>query len=488
MNHSLFNHILLKNSRAAEMRKRAVTFDWQIASSDGEWGQLEQRAPTRLEQRRLPRWLGEVLLLMLVIGGVSCWHWYTTQAEFQQAQTELLTSVHQEARAAPPAWSVPTPVAQLEPLPAEYALLVAVKPKLSGAQSVPRVRLLELRGEQALVQVLTPAGAHTPAYRQTQFYQHTTAGWQRTAPNATGWGPEQELATPSFRWRYQEKDAPVIARVAPQLESIYTTLRRNFGLANVPQRAKLVIAVRVTQPAGYVSPWFGAAEEYVVTSPAFYRAPAELTDAEILAQSLTLPLLNTVLTQAQAHYQLHFSWQPLLNGLRLWQFWEIDLPLAGWGPEVTEWLYAELTRTDVTQRLGLPPHYAELCAAHTLWLPSPLQIGIPLTCNELDQRAGALATTGGPKLVLHLMFRSAPTAGRYAEAFVEGVGERSQTVALASLLEYAVVTYGRERLPILLASLGQHVNWETLLPAVYGVSAAEFEAAWQTYLVTQYGG
>lgn len=72
-----------------------------------------------------------------------------------------------------------------------------------------------------------------------------------------------------------------------------------------------------------------------------------------------------------------------------------------------------------------------------------------------------------------------------------GVGQRSshpgQTVAVATLIEYAVATYGRERLPAFVAGLGQYERWEMLIPAVYGVSAAEFEAGWQAYLTAQYG-
>jgi hypothetical protein len=60
-------------------------------------------------------------------------------------------------------------------------------------------------------------------------------------------------------------------------------------------------------------------------------------------------------------------------------------------------------------------------------------------------------------------------------------------VALATLIEYAVATYGLERLPVLVAGLGQYESWETLLPAGFGVSAAEFEAGWQAYLVAHYG-
>jgi hypothetical protein len=60
------------------------------------------------------------------------------------------------------------------------------------------------------------------------------------------------------------------------------------------------------------------------------------------------------------------------------------------------------------------------------------------------------------------------------------------SVAIASLLEYLVATYGYEQLPVLLAGLAQHNDWETLLPAALGVSAADFEAGWQSYLAQQY--
>ena len=63
---------------------------------------------------------------------------------------------------------------------------------------------------------------------------------------------------------------------------------------------------------------------------------------------------------------------------------------------------------------------------------------------------------------------------------------RGQTVALATLIEYAMVTYGQDRLPALLAGLGKHEGWETLIPAVFNVSAADFEAGWQIYLAARY--
>ena len=62
---------------------------------------------------------------------------------------------------------------------------------------------------------------------------------------------------------------------------------------------------------------------------------------------------------------------------------------------------------------------------------------------------------------------------------------RQQSVAAATLIDYVVNTYGREKLPDLLAGIRTYENWTTLSPAVFGVSAEELEAGWQRYLAEQ---
>jgi hypothetical protein len=62
----------------------------------------------------------------------------------------------------------------------------------------------------------------------------------------------------------------------------------------------------------------------------------------------------------------------------------------------------------------------------------------------------------------------------------------SQIVASSTLIDYAVDTYGKEQLPLLLNVLDTETGWETLIPTVFGVSANEFEAGWQVYLEDQY--
>lgn len=225
-------------------------------------------------------------------------------------------------------------------------------------------------------------------------------------------------------------------------------------------------------------------------SPAVYWAPVALTDEDLLVQSVALPLLAHVLAQANEHYQLDSTWQPLVNGLRLWQVWDLDLPLAAWREEVVAWVYTDLPNVRPGQTTMLPKRYIALCAAHKLWLSSPLEIDIPLLCAEVTWEDFFLSPWGWYDPLTRLDQLGVPLpAGAYIEesSSLSQVSHPGRTVALATLIEYAVAAFGRERLPALVAGLGQYDSWETLLPAVFGVSAAEFEAGWQAYLAEHYG-
>jgi hypothetical protein len=47
--------------------------------------------------------------------------------------------------------------------------------------------------------------------------------------------------------------------------------------------------------------------------------------------------------------------------------------------------------------------------------------------------------------------------------------------------------YAITRLPLLVQAISDHVSWQTLIPAVFGVSAAGFGADWQANIAAQYG-
>jgi hypothetical protein len=54
-------------------------------------------------------------------------------------------------------------------------------------------------------------------------------------------------------------------------------------------------------------------------------------------------------------------------------------------------------------------------------------------------------------------------------------------------IEYGISAYGRDRLPTLLDGVRRYISWDALIPAVFGVSTAEFEAGWQAYLFKEEG-
>ncbi|HMN31087.1 MAG TPA: hypothetical protein PKE45_23235 [Caldilineaceae bacterium] len=130
-----------------------------------------------------------------------------------------------------------------------------------------------------------------------------------------------------------------IIAVVPQVNNLYVTLRRYLGLPLKAWEEKLVIDVSVTHAASQLR----GSDRLMVASPAVYLAPVELTDADLLAQSIVLPLLDDVLAQASKRHAIGPSWWPLLAGLRLWQLWDLDLPLVTWREDVVSLRGARMT-------------------------------------------------------------------------------------------------------------------------------------------------
>ncbi|MEZ4663876.1 MAG: hypothetical protein R2911_40605 [Caldilineaceae bacterium] len=361
-----------------------------------------------------------------------------------------------------------------------------------------------------------------PVYRQTRFYLRTSLvngrpSWVRTQPDASLWGAEQSLATPYFLYHFRQRDAAVVRAVAPTMDALYTTLWRNLGLPLSPIPRRLLINVSIEQPPGQATLAFeirrpaatsaptlnlmpgdpptepAEMPSVTVPSPALYLAPVALSDADLLAQSIALPLITHGLAQARQLYRIDAAWQPLMDGLYLWQVWDGDLPLSAWREAIVQWQYSELPTAKAAQTLPLPQRYQELCTAHKLWLHSPAQIYIPLVCAGAEREEGNwhMWRAGAPLTSLAQLDVPSPMPwGGGASSLValpSYTNHPGQTVALATLIDYAVQTYGRESLPGLLAALGDADSWETLVPAVYGVSTAEFEVGWQDYLVSRYG-
>jgi hypothetical protein len=432
-----------------------------------------------------------VLLLLVSAGG---WWVQRIPIGWQQTQTELNATAQQDRWPAisrdPLSDTQPTTSGQDILVLDERSLRAALKAEERYAPFELALQPMAVHDDQAVVRIVASAMNGVPAYRQTRFYRRMADRWQPTVPKADLWGQERRLETPSFVFHFRQNDASAVIAVSPQIDALNTTLRDNFGLPLTPGAEKLIIEVSVTQPPGQTAPWFVALDRFIVPSPAIYWAPVKLTDAQLLAQSIAFPLLAQVLAQARDHHQVGPAWQPMLSGLYLWQVWDQNLPLAAWREEVVKWVYLDLPAIRPEQSILLPEHYSELCAEHKLWLPSPTQLNLPLLCTNMDLESYYFSLWDSPTPLTRLDQLSItvrPDEYLAQSSDVQPVYHPGHTVALATLIEYAVTTYGRDRLPALVAGLGQYESWETLLPAGFGISADEFEAGWQAYLAARYG-
>jgi hypothetical protein len=269
--------------------------------------------------------------------------------------------------------------------------------------------------------------------------------------------------------------------VAPRLDQLYDRMLRDFTVSSAAAPLPITIEVVAAKPpAGYTLSF--AKRTIVIPSPALLSVPTELADATVLHQSVVYPLARLVLTTVVDPYPASWrlvavQWRLVVEALILWELWEDEGPLAVGKDDVVRWLYLNSQAVPASARTVLPANYERLCGAYRLLGLSPLSLSIPLSCTEVDHSQWSpWIYTGMPTRLAGLSYPMGYEAAASAGA----------TVALETVIEYAVATYGRAQLPILVAGLGQHESWDTLLLAVFGTSATEFEAGWRAYLANRY--
>jgi hypothetical protein len=482
------------------MRKRTPLLEWQIVEKHDEWEAalrslaVDSTASVPVVHHHPYRRyvIGGLLALLLLVASAGGWLWQTAQVGLEQIGGELSGAVQIELTSlpTPPAvtWaSSSTAIAWGRQLEREqHTLHTLLSADVPVDQLVTDVNTINLLGDLAVVKFVTTAEDGTQVHQQTRFYRHTAEGWHRTMPEAELWGAPRRLESEYFIFDFRQNDAQVIAAVAPQVDALYTELQHNFGL--LPNAEKLVIEVTVEHVTGAVLTPQWEREPLVVPSPALYFAPVELNDSTLLAQSIAIPLIDYMAERAGEEYSMPFHGRPLLGSISLWQLWELEMPLAQWRQEIVRWLYDDTTTNDSEKESVLPDHYDELCAMHSLWMLSPVLVGIPIECMTLDRGVWVATKWLHHVSTTHLERLQRPLDDYQYDFDGENYLSRSTSVvAVATLVEYAVTAYGHERLPALLAGAAQHESWETLIPAVYGVSPAEFEEGWQTYMAAEYG-
>lgn len=459
------------------MSVREVTVEWLIAKDEEDWKLRRQEALAEpqpanaavVTKPHLRRWLRFVAALMILSAG-GVWLWHISEAGLHQLEREVGEAVQVEVGA------LATRGAS-SGYPDQESLFQTI-----AREEAPKINaeLLAIQGDKAAARVLLQT-EDGEMLRQVRFYHRSELGWKPMAPDESLWGTERHFESDYFIYQFRQQDALAVISIVEQMDAIYATLLNHFGLPQ-PQ-TKRVIEISLLRNPGRSDQPVAEDEPWVMASPARYLAPVELSDGELLAQAIALAMLDHTLAQAQIHYGVKWQWLVLYNGLYLWQLWELDLPLTQWQDNILAWHF----RNEADAAKALPEQYDKLCAAHALWMVSPVAVHIPHMCTDTIKFMACCYPHDATSDLTRLEQTCKPSCAMDLAMHLENWRYcSSQVPMLSTVIEYAVDAYGEEKLPVLLASLNQYETWDDLLLAVYGVSPDQFKQGWQAYIATHY--
>jgi hypothetical protein len=297
-------------------------------------------------------------------------------------------------------------------------------PAMRAHGSLVAVEFVDGSAMASVLVTRTLAGGATGVYPEVRFYALAAKGWQRTAPVAAFWGPRVALDTASLHFVFGEKDRSVVEQLAPAAEALYTTLRRATGQELAP--GGLLTIEFVPDLAALAGVYAGGRVR--LRSPLLYQVTLEQR-SQLCGRLLRLVLADALLDAARQHAPPKPQWQPMVDGLRTWL-----------------WSSAAVQPVLAGGRAGQ---------------------AVPTALADLQVGAGGLDA------------RLYAVEHQYRQALENQYRGELRSAAVAQLIDFLVASYGIDVLPKLLAGFAEYDDWETLAPAVFGVRAAELEAAWQ---------
>ena len=298
------------------------------------------------------------------------------------------------------------------------------QPELKLHESVQSIEFLDGNAMAAVVVTHTLPSGRVFVREEARFYHQTPTGWQHTEPVAAFWGPSTTLDTESLHFVFGEKDRAVVEEIAPAAEALYITLRRATG-ADLGAGGLLTVEIVPGHAAGNAQVEDGRIR---LTSPLLYQA-TPLSGAEALTLLLRRALANQMLSAALPRQAVKAQWLTMVQAFDSWLTFSDALQPASTGQ------LAALQRLRFLADGSL--HLDDLQDGVVPYDPMA-QYYQPDDPHELEQRAA--------------------------------VAEQ--------LIGFIAATYGIDILPKLLQGFAQYDDWETLAPAVLGVSAEELEAGW----------
>ena len=278
---------------------------------------------------------------------------------------------------------------------------------------------------------------HVSPTRETRIYQNTGvdsgAGIQRTVPDASFWGEQQNLETENLRFEFSERDAPLMRAVSQELERIYRSLSNELGFRRPSNGRKLTIRLRPNARQGR-APSRSSSFAIDVTTPLLAQIPDNLSDQEHVVRFVTnqLTSMAVIRKMERSGTAYGFHWGMMVWATRGWLETDMIGTASPWFKQSEE----------VFRTYG--------------------QDQFPI---ELDAIT-AIRKRGESRDYDHVFW---------------------QYVASELVVDYAVSTYGRQAIPALLTGFSNHRSWNDLVATAFDGTTSEFEAGLNQYIAKKYG-
>ena len=286
-----------------------------------------------------------------------------------------------------------------------------------------------------------------------------------------------------FLFHYRAMDEEAVTQAAARIDALYPALYASL-FADSPPSEKQAITIDPEQEPGMSYEPSMPRKALVVASPAATLRPVEVTAGDLLLRSLMLTLYGRLAEESRARFPSSTNWLALHDGLRLWLIWEHELPLAHWRKPLVWWIFDNGDLHSAHDNFAVTPFAQALCLQHSLWMHSPLELGVPIICWQPERAEGKINARHYSRSIeglslAPLIYKSSPTD--YSSTW-QPVLPGYAAIELATAFEYIAATYGSEQIPGLLAEVPAHMQVETLIPAVFGVSLTDFDRGWQPFL------
>lgn len=485
-----------QQGRHSQKHTKSELMEWEVCEDESDWISLgDTQVETTVTAPRSSWWNRHKLsrstfvaaLLLLVVGLAAGW-WLWHQAQLGEAQTE--DELHSAVEA--DLWrSVHLPATQTNVREAIYLKEMLSQSQSDEQEQVSSVEIRNQGDDWAVIRVLLHLHSDGPVYRQMRVYRNGARGWQRAAVTTAVWGQARHYESEHFAFDYRSLDDDAVVEAAPLIENSYRSLYHTlFG--SEPEMEKVVIVIDPERRIQVRDSELQPADAITVGSPAALLAPSKLSEGEVLAQAVVLELAFRLTQRVNDQYEIPSQWRQVSNGLRLWLLWNQELPLAAWKRPVVRWVFGQTPNEALPGDTASANFAADLCANHSLWMATPLEIGIWVVCFPHD---GSITPADRMALVtkrlaspFNVQIPAPPaTAISRFDRITARTNSSTDSVVLATVVDYVVAQYGIDRVPALIKALPQYRDWKNLTPALLGVSQEEFTRGWHEFLHKQYG-